>query len=391
MATLVRRTDRRTTNIWPGFVDALATLLMVIIFLLMIFVLAQFFLSEAITGRDVALRRLQDRIGELSEMLALERKGSEELRLDLGRLADELKASVARQQGLEESLRAVTSRADEATAKAERLDEALAEANRTIEADRETIAAQIGQLEKLAKDIAALEALKASLEEKVEAAGVDLAGEREISESARAQVALLNQQTEALREQLAALNESLEAAEKLAEERGVQVKALGQRLNAALAGRVQELSRYRSEFFGRLREVLGEHPDVRIVGDRFIFQSEVLFETASADLGEPGKKQLKDLADTLTAIAAGIPEDIDWILQVQGHTDTVPIYNWKFRSNWGLSVARAISVVRHLIEVGVPPNRLSAAGFGQYQPIDDRDDEIAHRRNRRIELKLTQR
>jgi chemotaxis protein MotB len=226
---------------------------------------------------------------------------------------------------------------------------------------------------------------------KVEQSESALLAERELSESARAQVALLNQQMKALREQLAGLAKALDASELLAAEQKVQIASLGSRLNAALATKVQELSRYRSEFFGRLREILGNQPGIRIVGDRFVFQSEVLFETASAELEEGGKTQLGQLAQTLKELSARIPTDIDWVLRVDGHTDRRPISTPKFPSNWELSTARAISVVQFLIEQGLPPGRLAATGFGEFQPLEAKDDEIAYRRNRRIEFKLTER
>jgi len=151
------------------------------------------------------------------------------------------------------------------------------------------------------------------------------------------------------------------------------------------------LSRYRSEFFGRLRDILGAREGVRIVGDRFVFQSEVLFASGSAELGDGGKKQLSRLAILLLDIAAKIPSDLNWILQVDGYTDNVPISNRRFPSNWELSAARAISVVKFLKHQGIPATHLAATGFGEYQPLDRRGDAIARRRNRRIELKLTQR
>ncbi len=183
----------------------------------------------------------------------------------------------------------------------------------------------------------------------------------------------------------------LDASEALSKKQKVQIANLGKRLNAALATKVQELSRYRSEFFGRLREVLGRQPGVRIVGDRFVFQSEVLFASGSAELGKQGTEQLGRLADTLLEISTKIPKDIDWILRIDGHTDKLPIKTAQFPSNWELSSARAISVVKFLKSREIPANRLVAAGFGEHQPLDDRDDEIGYRRNRRIELKLTQR
>jgi chemotaxis protein MotB len=218
-----------------------------------------------------------------------------------------------------------------------------------------------------------------------------LSEEQQLTARQRAQVELLNQQIAALRRQLATIANALEAAETTAKEQKVQIADLGRRLNVALAGKVQELARYRSEFFGRLREILGQRQDIRVVGDRFVFQSEVLFETGSADLGVVGRLQLTRLADTLNEIAPEIPPEIEWVLRIDGHTDSRPISTPEFPSNWELSTARAISVVRFLIDQGIPPGRLAATGFGQFQPLDTGTDEIAFRRNRRIELKLTQR
>lgn len=384
MPLATARRSQRSTNIWPGFVDALATLLLVLVFLLMVFVLAQFFLGQALTGRDLALRKLQDQVGELADLLALERKAGEELRFNVAQLSRELQASVANREQLTADLRSMAIRAEDA--------------ERAAAADKETISDQAKRLANLGNDIAALQALKEELEKKIstlgdqaETRGKALIEEKKISESARAQVALLNQQMAALREQIARLNQALEASEKESERQQVQIANLGSRLNAALASKVQELSRYRSEFFGRLREILGNQAGIRIVGDRFVFQSEVLFDTGSADLGPPGQEQIDRLAATLLDLSKRIPADIDWILRIDGHTDTVPIRTGRFPSNWELSTARALSVVRRLIENGLPPNRLVAAGFGEFSPLDNRDDEIARRRNRRIEFKLTER
>ena len=246
--------------------------------------------------------------------------------------------------------------------------------------------------------MAALKALRADLQDEVAAmsgklkeSGSALAEEREISESAHTQLALLNRQMVALREQLSRLTASLEAAEAKDKKQKVKIASLGKRLNVALAGKVQELSRYRSEFFGRLREVLGNNPGVRVVGDRFVLQSEVLYDVGSAEIGASGKKQLARLAETLHRISPKIPKDIKWILRVDGHTDKNPISTAKLPSNWELSTARAISVVKFLMSKGIPAERLAATGFGEHQPLDTRDDEIAFRRNRRIELMLTQR
>ncbi len=390
MASLARR-SHRSTNIWPGFVDALATLLMVIIFLLMIFVLAQFLLGEAITGRDVALRKLQNQIGEMGELLSLERKSNAEMRFNITQLSDELQASVVTRDNLKSSLSLMAQRSQSAEDRAQDLTIKLNDAFKSIDADKATIEAKVAELVALGSDIAALKALRDDLEKELSGKVAEVDKEKNISESALAQVALVNRQMAALREQLGRLEDSLEESERKAAEQGVQISTLGKRLNSALASKVQELSRYRSEFFGRLREVLGRQQGVRIVGDRFVFQSEVLFESGSAELGEEGKKQIEKLARTLAEIAPQIPEDIDWILRVDGHTDDVPISNWKFPSNWELSAGRAISVIRFLKDAGIPAARLAATGFGEYQPIDPAKDEIARRRNRRIELKLTQR
>ncbi len=397
MASLARRAQR-STNIWPGFVDALATLLLVLIFLLMVFVLAQAFLKEKIMGKDTELQRAQGQIGELADLLALERKASRDMRLNMTQLTEGLQASIIKRDDLNAAARTLTSRTEAAEEKIGQLDTTLAAAFKTIEADKENIQLQAAKVKALSEDVAALMALREEMENKVTNLSANLKDskatvfkERRVSESARAQVALLNKQITALREQLASLSAVLNEAKKKDKEQAVQITSLGKRLNSALAGKVQELSRYRSEFFGRLRELLGSHPGVSIVGDRFVFQSEVLFETGSADLGKEGKQQLDQLAQSLRESTAKIPHDLNWVLRVDGHTDKVPIMNWHFPSNWELSTGRATSVVKHLINQGIPADRLAAAGFGEHHPLDPRDDEIANRRNRRIELKLTQR
>jgi chemotaxis protein MotB len=334
MALSARRA-RRPLDIWPGFVDALASLLLVIIFVLLVFVLGQFFLGETLSSRDAALRSLQGRMAELAEVLALERAAKDALDTKVGRLTAELQSTLALRQSLEEQVQALGGRAEQAEAA--------------------------------------------------------LADEKKLSEGARAELALLNQQLAAMREQLAQLTAALDASEKKAAEQQVQIQSLGQRLNAALAGKVQELARFRSEFFGRLRQVLGDRPDIRIEGDRFIFASEVLFARGSAELEPAGRAQIAGVADALKDVAARIPPDVDWILQVEGHTDRVPIATPQFPSNWELSQARAMSVLRLLQDSGIPANRLAAAGYAEYKPLDPADNEAGYRRNRRIELKLTQR
>jgi chemotaxis protein MotB len=435
-AAALSRGRRRHFEPWPGYVDVLSTLLMVVIFVLMVFVISQVFLSRALSGRDEALARLNQQILELGDLLALEQKTTDELRLDLSELSAQLQASTATRDDLQQrltvvlgenrslaaslaaaqqqlsendgqraeleariaTLRAEADKAFVATAADKtRIEQQLVElekAYQTIEADKAKIQALLGDIaaleslrDDLAKQLLASEGIAAD-KEKLEG---ELIEERKISESARLQLQVLNRQLLALRSQLAMLNEALEASEAKAEAQDVQIADLGRRLNAALAGKVAELAAYRSEFFGRLKEVLGDRPDILIVGDRFVFQSEVLFEVAQDDISDAGKAQLADFARTLIEIGQRIPAEIDWILRVDGHTDPVPINNWEFRSNWDLSAARAIAVVNFLIEQGVSPNRLVAAGFGEFRPLVAGEDDSANRRNRRIELKLDQR
>ncbi len=439
---------------WAGWVDALSTLLMVFIFLLVVFSIAQISLTHVLSGRNEALVKLQTQVNELAELLSLGRQANADLRLNAAQLSTELQRSVAARDDLATRLSA-------AIAERDRVSADLADARANLDAlDREVaitegeLKLKLSEIESLRRDIATLETLRRQLEDDVgrlagefeeskdrvalltsDAAALrdrakalearladadertqlaqseieqreirlseltdllaladrDLASERDLSADAQAQVALLNQQIAALRDQLAALSEALDLVRVDVEDKDVRIADLGRKLNIALASKVQELEHYRSEFFGRLREVLGERPDVRIEGDRFVFQSEVLFASGSADLGDEGKRQLAALAATLLEIAVTIPEELRWILRVDGHTDGVPINNLIYPSNWELSSARAISVVKFLVSQGVPAHRLVAAGFVEFQPIDARDDEIARRRNRRIELKLDQR
>jgi len=328
------RAGYRGVNYWPGFVDALSTLLLVFIFLLSVFMLTQYFLSQEITGKENVLARLSAQIKQLSEILALERANT-------GSLEDQI----------------ATLRANLRSATAER--------------DRLRGAGGTGADGK---------ALAAELE-----------SERALSERQVSQLALLNQQIAALRRQIAAIEEALEASEKRNKESQTKITDLGQRLNVALAQRVQELQRYRSEFFGRLREILGNRPEIRIVGDRFVFQSEVFFDRGSAALRPEARPELDKLANALLDLEGKIPKDLAWVLRIDGHTDTRPIATAQFPTNWELSSARAISVVQYLIGKGVKPIRLVAAGFGEFQPLDTGTSEEAFRRNRRIELKLTER
>jgi chemotaxis protein MotB len=332
-------------NYWPGFVDALSTLLLSIIFILSIFVLGQFFLSQEVTGKDEALNRLNSQIDELSQLLALERGNNRNAQDQLALLSESLSKSEGEKTRLQ------------------------------------------GLLDTAQENAATIDAGGAALGE----AQARLADQKRISDQAIAQIELLNQQIAALRRQIGALEEALNASEKRDQESQTKIADLGSRLNIALAQRVQELSRYRSDFFGRLREILGNRPDVRIVGDRFVFQSEVFFAGGQATLQPEGKAEMDKLAAVLIDLEKQIPPDIPWVLRVDGHTDNRPIKSPQFPSNWELSASRAIAVVQYLISKGIPAERLVAAGFGEFQPIDPTDSDEARSKNRRIEMKLTER
>jgi chemotaxis protein MotB len=335
---LARGRRDRGIDYWPGFVDALSTLVLGIIFLLTVFVVVQFYLSQEVSNKDTALSRLNAQIAQLTEMLGLEKTGKVSLEEEIARL----RASLSNAEGERDRLKG------------------LAEGGSSAEGRVTELSSQLDE-------------------------------EKRVSARAAAQVELLNQQIAALRRQLAALEDALNASESRDKESQEKIADLGQRLNVALAQRVQELSRYRSDFFGRLREILGNRPDIRIVGDRFVFQSEIFFDTGQAVLRPEGKEELDKLGDALLDLEKQIPSEIAWVLRVDGHTDIRPISSSQFPSNWSLSAARAISVVQFLIGKGVSPQHLVAAGFGEFQPLDPGQNEEAYRRNRRIELKLTER
>jgi chemotaxis protein MotB len=463
-----RRGRGGNLDVWPGYVDALSTLLMVIIFVLLVFVLAQGFLSVALSSREKAMDQLNLRVAELAELLSLEAAQGEQLRQQLGRLGDDLRGTAAARDAAMQSLAllreerdrltserdglrgerdrlgarlsdlelAARSAADRAGAMERQMAEALGRAERTggdaarlqrdlrgsqtelaaaqaalealrreaqaldrqVRVERETVTQRLSEMARLSEQIRALTALRDELERRAaqEQRGRERAeaesGERaRLAESAAAQVALLTRQTEALRAELARLSRALDLAEAEGRDRNAQITLLGQRLNAALAARVEELQRYRSDFFGRLRDVLGERPEVRIVGDRFVFQGEVLFAPGSAELSEAGLRQLRDLAGVLSEVTPLIPADVAWVMRVDGHADRTPIRSARFASNWELAAARAIAVAQILIAEGLPANRVAATSFGDAQPIDPGDSPQALARNRRIELRLTDR
>ena len=340
--TRARKRSGDRVDYWPGFVDALSTLLLAIMFLLSVFVLAQFILSQEITGKDTVLNRLNSQLNELTNLLSLERSANQDLEDQIKTLSASLNDSRSEQSRLEALLSRGAGAASSAEKRAEELSDTLDD-------------------------------------------------QRKVTRRAMNQVNLLNQQISALRKQIAALEDALEASEIKDRESSTKIADLGKRLNVALAKRVQELNRYRSDFFGRLREILGNRDDIRVVGDRFVFQSEVLFPSGGAQLNEAGLDEMTKLAKALIELGREIPDEIEWVLRVDGHTDNIPLSGTgRYRDNWELSSGRATSVVKYLIEQGVPAKRLVAAGFGEFQPLDPEDSQEARDRNRRIELKLTE-
>ena len=331
---LSRRSRPSSINIWPGFVDALAQLLMVIIFVLLVFTVGQFYLSNTVSDRDLEIKKLTQQLNQLTDMLSLERRASDELRLNVATLGAQAQ-----------------------------------QASR----DKDALAAKLAQ---------------AAADAQTQAQNLDQA--RDKLTQGDVTIATLNANVVALRQQLDELAKALDLAQSQNKDQQVQIADLGNKLNLALAAKVEDLAKYRSEFFGRLRQILGDRPDIRVVGDRFVFQSEVLFDPGMADL-EPGARQKLDpVVSALKQIEAGIPTNINWILEVDGHTDVRPIATAQFRSNWELSTARAVSVVKFLIDQGIPAEHLAAAGFGEWQPLDKGVNEDSYRKNRRIELRLTQ-
>jgi chemotaxis protein MotB len=342
MALARARRSESGMNYWPGFVDALSTLVLSIVFLLTVFLVVQFFLSQEVTGKDKALEQLNAKIAQLNEMLSLEKLSKLSLDDQIGGLRAGLASAESERDRVKGLYEGLANAGSDAAGRANELNKALD-------------------------------------------------SEKGVSSRALAQIEVLNQQISALRRQLAALEDALDASEKRDKESQSRIADLGSRLNVALAQRVQELSRYRSEFFGRLRAILGNRPDIRVVGDRFVFQSEVFFDSGQATLLPEGQNELNTVAQALIDLDKQIPAEIAWVLRVDGHTDVRPISSPVFKSNWELSSARAISVVQHLISLGVPAQRLVAAGFAEFQPLDTGNTEDAYKRNRRIELKLTER
>ena len=340
MASLSRTRRSQVTNYWPGFVDALSSLLLVIIFLLSLFMLTQFYLGTQLQGKDTAMSRLNQQIADLTDALQLERSNNSDLS---GNLA-------------------------------------------TLEA---TLSSTAAERDKLQAQIAGLGAGDSGKDAQIAGLTADLAAQKDLSASDQAQLALLNQQLSALRTQIGALEQALDASETKATDSKTQIADLGRRLNLALAQRVQDLSQYRSDFFGRLRQILQGRADIQVVGDRFVFQSEVLFPPGDATVSDAVKQALDKLAQAVSELQGEIPADINWVLRIDGHTDKRPINTPEFPSNWELSAARAIAVLKYLQANGVSAQHLVAAGFGDSRPIDPSETDEAYAKNRRIEFKLT--
>jgi chemotaxis protein MotB len=451
------RSRRHVSNgleAWPGYVDALSTLLMVIIFVLLVFVLAQAFMSVVLSGRDKALDQVKQQLSQLTDALSLERGHSAELQTSVAQLSQQLSNRNKARDTLSQQLANLQSQAQQLTAQRDALltqvqqlgaqretvsqqltqsnaqltgtqkqlgdtqqqladaqqqlaamKQQMAELDKTVTADKATIQARLSDLANLQSQTRALAALRDELEKQAQDAAAramtekdrraaveaQLADEKKLGDSARAQIALLNQNVDQLKAQLAAVAQALDLAQAQGRDKDTQIANLGQKLNAALAAKVQELQQYRSEFFGKLRQVLAGRPGIQIVGDRFVFQSEVLFPVGSADLTASGVAQMTALAVTIKDIATEIPSDIPWVLRVDGHTDPQPVKGGQFSSNWELSAERAITVVKLLIADGVPPDHLAAAAFGEYQPIVQGDTPEDYAKDRRIELRLTDR
>ena len=440
---------------WPGFVDALASLLMVFVFVLMVFVIIQANLSFRISGQDSRITALQNELLELGSLLNMERETNLQLSSELSNaqlkvtslegdneqllsqlaslqteLSDREDEIIAQQADisalssqifeLEDNLESARSLADERSDEIEALilrltasAEAFAEQSDafnnqaiklqqsiTLAKDREErISILDSKIENLnAKNTLTQEELSEKqrllliAEQALLKKAEELKSANNASNEAKAEIDKLLASTTALRLEIQKLSNLLADKERQSINDKIAIADLGKKLNSALATRVQDLQKFRSEFFGQLREVLKNRSEVRVVGDRFIFQSEVLFATGQANISDAGKEQLAEIASALREIEEVIPKDIPWVLQIEGHTDSDPIAdNPFFKDNWDLSTERALSVVRFLRSEGIPANRLAAAGYGEFQPIDTQNSEAAKQRNRRIELKLTQR
>ncbi|MGB3224708.1 MAG: OmpA family protein [Desulforhopalus sp.] len=420
------RNSQQSSSIWPGYVDALSALLMVVIFVLLIFTFSQFILSYILSGQNRELESLHTQIAEITELLGLERDRNEKMGQQIATLSTQIEMLTLDRTRLRGQVAELTSQNVAEKEERERQMQTIASLQQDINA-LQTLRRELE--DKIAKTVAELDQeqqLTMSLRDRSKVLQARLADEQEktllaqenleesniriqalsaligeqqesldkeqrLTADARAEVALLRTQLSELRSQLSEINKALSIAEAKRTEQEEEIRHLGERLNIELSRRVNELERYRSDFFGRLREIIGDNPVIRIEGDRFLLQSELLFASGTAELGEQGQKQLQQVAKVLLELIPAIPDDLQWILRVDGHTDRIPISSSRFSSNWELSMARAVSVVKYLAEQGIPEERMAPAGFSKFHPIDQGDSEEAYRKNRRIEIKLTSR
>jgi chemotaxis protein MotB len=420
------RSSQQLSSIWPGYVDALSALLMVVIFVLLIFTFSQFILSYILSGQNRELESLHAQIAEITELLGLERNRNEEMGQQIATLSTQIEMLTLDRTRLRGQVAELTSQNVAEKEERERQLQTIASLQQDINA-LQTLRRELE--DKIAKSVAELDReqqLTMSLRDRSKALQARLADEQEktlltqenleesniriqalsaligeqqesldkeqrLTADARAEVALLKTQLSELRSQLSEINKALSIAEAKRTEQEEEIRNLGERLNIELSRRVNELERYRSDFFGRLREIIGDNPVIRIEGDRFLLQAELLFASGTAELGEQGQKQLQQVAKVLLELIPSIPDDLQWILRVDGHTDRLPIRSSRFSSNWELSMARAVSVVNYLAEQGIPEERMAPAGFSKFHPIDPGESEEAYRKNRRIEIKLTSR
>lgn len=376
MSALAAR-RRRGIDFWPGFVDALSSLLMVLVFLLLIFTIGQFVLSDAISGRDKALAQLNSELAALAKSLSMEQTAKVQALTKV----DELSVSLASTSGERDALRLN-----------------LDQTTQTLAQTQAQLEASVSEVARMTADINALAELKRQLESEIATRLAELEDNKQkltlqtdLSAKSAAQVELLNRQMAALRQQLDEISSSLELTRAQSKAKDVRIEDLGKELNLALANKVNELQRYRSDFFGKLRALLGNRSDIQVVGDRFVVPSELLFASGTDELTSAAHVQLDQLAMTLREVSAEIPSELDWVLRIDGHTDKRPIATSRFPSNWELSAARAIAIVKHLVVQGIPAKRLAANGFGEFRPLDPEDSEAAYSINRRIEIQLTNR
>ena len=371
---------------WPGFVDALASLLMVFVFVLMVFVLIQANLAYRLSGQDASLIILREELAMLGDLLSLEREAGAVLSADLARTQAQLEIAENQNSLLTAQLSSLTAQLTDEKTKTTTLENTLATERLRLTTELTALSAQT------AEQARELEQMSESLDQKTQSlkqAATDLSAQQKKSEQARLEIDRLTAAMQSLRSELTRLRTLLSEKQKQSKKDKIAIANLGKELNAALANKVQELQRFRSEFFGRLRTILEGRSDVKVVGDRFVFQSEVLFAPGQASINPEGQAQLGQIADAIMQIIADIPSDIPWILQVEGHTDDIPV-SGVYTDNWDLSTERALSVVRFMVDRGVPSERLAATGYGEFQPITSGKTDADRQKNRRIELKLTQ-